>query len=320
MLALRQAVASNLDAVNQLIIDELRSDVALIEQIGHHLINAGGKRLRPLVVLQVAEACGYKGDDHIRLAVIIEFIHTATLLHDDVVDTSQLRRGKPTANDQWGNAPSVLVGDFLYSRAFQLLVGLGEMDIMKIMANTTNIISEGEVEQLINRGNSQLSEEAYLKVVHRKTAQLFEGASQAAATLSTNDPAIQESMRLFGYHLGMAFQLVDDALDYSGEQHALGKNIGDDLSEGKVTLPLIYAMQHGSPSEARRIREAIDNGGTTAIREIGEIVARCGGLEYTAALARRYSEKGLAAVNNIPASPATESLREMASFAVQRQY
>src|SRR5690606_25993941 len=260
MLPFHHAVKDEFEAVNQRILTELHSEVPLVENIGHYLIDAGGKRLRPLLVLLSAKACGYSGDRHVTLAAIIEFIHTATLLHDDVVDTSDLRRGRLTANARWGNAPSVLVGDFLYSRAFQMMVALGNMEIMHILADTTNAISEGEVQQLVNAGNDQTSEQDYLQVIDKKTAKLFEAAALCGAVIAASSPRIASAMASYGHHIGMAFQLVDDALDYSSSSEELGKNIGDDLAEGKPTLPLIHVLAEGNKEQARLVREAIKNG------------------------------------------------------------
>ena len=316
----RQVVTSDFDAVNQLIIDELRSDVGLVEQIGHYLIDAGGKRLRPLLVLLVAQACAYKGKGHINLAVIIEFIHSATLLHDDVVDTSEMRRGRFTANAQWGNPPSVLVGDFLYSRAFQMLVGLGNMEIMGILADTTNIISEGEVQQLINAKDPSITEQDYLEVIRGKTAQLFEGAASAAAVLASADTEQQNAMKDYGYHIGMAFQLVDDALDYRGDAQKLGKNVGDDLAEGKATLPLIHAMRNGSNADADFVRQAIREGSTEQLENIIRIINTTGGIDYTLKTACDYASKAKDCLSQLPESPYKQALGELADFAVSRNH
>lgn len=320
MLPFKQIVSSDFDSLNQLIIDELHSDVGLVEQIGHYLIDAGGKRLRPLLVLLTAQACLYKGSEHIKLAVIIEFIHTATLLHDDVVDTSEMRRGRFTANAQWGNAPSVLVGDFLYSRAFQMLVSLGNMDIMGILADTTNIISEGEVQQLINAKNPDVSEAAYFEVIRSKTAQLFEGAAYSAAVLAGASEAQCVAMKSYGYHIGMAFQLVDDALDYLGDATKLGKNLGDDLAEGKATLPLIYAMQKGSDSQADFIRSAIRAGSAEQLDEIVTIINSTGALDYTLLIAEQHSDKAKEYIHQLSHSPYQQALIQLADFAVNRTH
>src|SRR5690606_12036590 len=257
MLPFHDAVKEDFAAVNQLIIDQLHSDVDLVENIGHYLVEAGGKRLRPLMVLLTARALEYQGNQHLDLAAIIEFIHTATLLHDDVVDMSELRRGRPTANAQWGNAPSVLVGDFLYSRAYQMMVAIGSMDIMAILSDATNVISEGEVQQLANAKNRQVSEANYLEVIDKKSAVLFAAACEVAAVLSGASDAQRAALKAYGHHVGMAFQLVDDALDYTGDAATLGKNVGDDLAEGKPTLPLIYAMRQSEPEQAQLIAYAI---------------------------------------------------------------
>ncbi len=320
MLPFRQVVATDFDAVNQLIIDELHSDVGLVEQIGHYLIDAGGKRLRPLLVLLVAQACSYKGRGHINLAVIIEFIHSATLLHDDVVDTSEMRRGRFTANAQWGNPSSVLVGDFLYSRAFQMLVGLGSMEIMGILANTTNIISEGEVQQLINAKDPSVTEHAYLDVIRGKTAQLFEGAASSAAVLADATPDQCAAMKNYGYHIGMAFQLVDDALDYRGDTQKLGKNVGDDLAEGKATLPLIHAMRNGSDADAEFVRQAIREGSTEHLESIIRIINDTGAIDYTLDTARRYANKAKDCIAQVPESTYQNALIQLTDFAVDRNH
>jgi len=320
MLPFRQVVATDFDDVNQLIIDELRSDVGLVEQIGHYLIDAGGKRLRPLLVLLVARACAYQGKGHINLAVIIEFIHSATLLHDDVVDTSEMRRGRFTANAQWGNPPSVLVGDFLYSRAFQMLVGLGSMEIMGILADTTNIISEGEVLQLINAKDPDVSEQAYLEVIRGKTAQLFEGAASSAAVLADANTEQCTAMKDYGYHIGMAFQLVDDALDYRGDAQKLGKNVGDDLAEGKATLPLIHAMKNGSDADADFVRQAIREGSTEHLESIIRIITDTGGIDYTLETAQDYANKAKDCLAQLAESPYKQALAQLADFAVSRNH
>src|SRR5690606_26031545 len=239
MLSFYEPVQSDFEAVNQLIIEQLHSDVELVENIGHYLVESGGKRLRPLLTLLASGALGYQGREHLKLATIIEFIHTATLLHDDVVDVSSLRRGRLTANAKWGNAPSVLVGDFLYSRAFQLMVDIGDVDIMRILADTTNTVSEGEVQQLVNAKDPDVGEDAYFQVIHKKTAILFAAAAETAGVLAQAPAEQRQALHAYGYHIGMAFQLVDDLLDYSGDSESLGKNVGDDLAEGKPTLPLI---------------------------------------------------------------------------------
>jgi len=308
------------EAVNRLIIDQLHSDIGLIENIGQHLIDAGGKRLRPLLVLLAAKACGYKGRDHISLAAIIEFIHTATLLHDDVVDTSDMRRGKATANAQWGNAPSVLVGDFLYSRAFQMMVALQNMEIMGIIADTTNIISEGEVQQLINAGNDQVQVEDYYNVIDKKTARLFQAAGHVGALIANASDTQCAGLARYGHHLGMAFQLADDALDYKGNVEELGKNIGDDLTEGKPTLPLIHAIKHGTLKQSNLIREAIRQGGLEHLAEVKEAIEATGAIDYTLSVAKEHSKNAIAAIATLADSTEKTALVELAVFAYSRNY
>ena len=320
MLSFHQAMQSELEAVNQTILKELHSDVELVENIGQYIIDAGGKRLRPLLVLIMAKNLGYDGAQHIDLATIIEFIHTATLLHDDVVDMSTLRRGRATANQKWGNAPSVLVGDFLYSRAFQLMVRVGNMPIMNIMANTTNVIAEGEVMQLANAGNPSLREEDYMTVIYKKTAALFEAACETAAVLSGQDNAICERAKLIGYHLGVAFQLVDDALDYNGDPESLGKNLGDDLAEGKATLPLIYAREQGSPEEAQTINNALVKGDTAQLDSVIAIVQRHHALDYTYNQARFHAEQAKNLIKQLPANAYRDLIDDLADFSVARSY
>jgi octaprenyl-diphosphate synthase len=324
MLPFHKAVEADFSNVNQLIIDELHSDVGLVENIGHYLIEAGGKRLRPLLVLLCANALHFNKDQqqrqHLELAAIIEFIHSATLLHDDVVDTSDMRRGRATANARWGNAPSVLVGDFLYSRAFQMMVRIGNMDIMGLLANTTNTISEGEVQQLINARNPDLDEAAYFSVIYKKTAALFEAACETAAALAGATASQRQALKQYGCHLGLAFQLVDDALDYEGNSEELGKNVGDDLSEGKPTLPLIYAMANGSPSQRELIASAIRAGDASQLDEVVGIVRSTGALAYTAACARTQVDQALAQLQLIDNSGYRQAMTELAEFAISRRY
>jgi octaprenyl-diphosphate synthase len=318
MQSFHQAVNDDFQAVNALIIKQANSNIGLVEDIGHYLISAGGKRLRPLLVLLVANALGYKGTKHHDLAAIIEFIHSATLLHDDVVDISDLRRGRPTANAKWGNAPSVLVGDFLYSRAFQMMVAIGNMDIMKILSDTTNTISEGEVQQLINAQDPDISEENYFSVIHKKTAILFEGACETAAVLARGSSNAQQKVQSYGYHLGIAFQLVDDALDYAGNAEELGKNIGDDLAEGKPTLPLIYAMTHSNKEDATLISNSIRNSDNSALKEITDIIHNSGALDYTNRLAKEHSQKAIEQLGFLPDSTYKQAMIDLALFSVSR--
>ena len=276
--------------------------------------------MRPLSVLLAARACGYRGSAHVPVAVIIEFIHTATLLHDDVVDESALRRGRKTANSVFGNQASVLVGDFLYSRAFQMMVEVGEMDILDVLANATNTIAEGEVLQLMNCNNPDLAETDYLEVIFRKTAKLFEAGAECAAILAGNGEKTRKALVDYGRHLGLAFQLVDDALDYNASAEELGKNIGDDLAEGKSTLPLIYAMDKGSAAERHMIREAIETGGTQNLTSIHLAIQATGGLRYTADRAQEEAEAAVQALERLPKTPYREGLITLARFAVNRRF
>lgn len=317
---IRALISEDMQAADQLIRQQLHSEVVLINQLGAYIINSGGKRLRPVLVLLAARACDYQGNAHIDVAAIIEFIHTATLLHDDVVDDSSLRRGRETANAIWGNEASVLVGDFLYSRSFQMMVAIRSMRVMDILANTTNTIAEGEVMQLLNCQDPDTTEERYMDVIHCKTAKLFEAAAQLGAVLADRPLSEEEALANYGMHLGTAFQLIDDMLDYSDSSAAIGKNIGDDLAEGKPTLPLIYAMRHGAPQEASIIREAILQGGRENIGVITKTIESTGAIAYTTALAKLESERAIAALEAIPESPYKEALISLAEFSVSRTY
>jgi octaprenyl-diphosphate synthase len=317
---IRSLVSDDLAAVDRLIRLRLKSEVALVDQVSTYIIASGGKRLRPLLVLLAARAAGYRGDRHIDVAALIEFIHTATLLHDDVVDGSSKRRGQDTANEVWGNETSVLVGDFLYSRAFQMMAELGSLPIMSVMADATNTIAEGEVLQLLNAHDPQTTEARYLAVIYRKTARLFEAGADVAGILAELPKTQREALARYGRHLGTAFQLIDDVLDYRGNAEERGKNLGDDLAEGKPTLPLIYALQHGSSAQQQMIRTAIAQGGLEQLVGITEAIETTGGLEYTAKLARVEADAALMAVQLMPASPYTEALRSLARFTVERTH
>lgn len=317
---IRAPIVDDLHAVNTLIRRQLHSNVAMINQVASYIIDSGGKRLRPVAVLLAARACGYPGADHIAAAAIIEFIHTATLLHDDVVDESSLRRGRETANALWGNQASVLVGDFLYTRAFQMMVDIGSMRIMEILADTTNTIAEGEVLQLLNCHDPDATEERYMTVIHCKTAKLFEAATQLGAVLANQPQDMEQAMVCYGMHLGTAFQLIDDVLDYSASSKDLGKNIGDDLAEGKPTLPLIYALRHSDPAEAQIIREAIVQGGFEQIDIVIRTIESTGALDYTRHLAIREAEQAIAYLAALQKSPAKDALISLARFAVSRHY
>ncbi|HSO80783.1 MAG TPA: polyprenyl synthetase family protein [Chromatiaceae bacterium] len=317
---IRGPVAADLRAVDDLILRRLQSDVALINQIGHYIVNSGGKRLRPLGVLLSARACGYGGERHIDLAAVIEFIHTATLLHDDVVDGSDQRRHRNTANAVWGNAASVLVGDFLYSRSFEMMVDVGSMRVMDILSHATSRISEGEVLQLLNCNDADTTEARYLEVIERKTATLFQAGTRIGAVLAAAPPEIETAMADYGRHLGVAFQLVDDALDYRAKGEELGKNLGDDLAEGKPTLPVIRALAVGTPEQRALLREAIEQGGRERIAEVAAVIDSTGGIEYTISLARRHAASAKQAVALLPESAQRASLEMMVDFAVARTY
>jgi octaprenyl-diphosphate synthase len=313
-------VAEDREAVDALIRQRLHSDVVLINQVSEYIINNGGKRLRPVLVLLSAGAFGYQGSYHHELAAVVEFIHTATLLHDDVVDESDLRRGKETANNVWGNAPSVLVGDFLYSRAFQMMVNVQSMRVMEILSEATNIIAEGEVMQLLNVHNADLDEQGYLEVIRYKTAKLFESAAQLGAILCNRNAEEEDAMARYGMHLGTAFQLVDDVLDYSASSAELGKNIGDDLAEGKPTLPLIYTINHGSAEQAALVREAVEQGGIEKITEIRQAIESVGAIAYTARTAREEADRAIAALSVVEDSLYKDALIALADYSVQRSF
>ena len=316
---IKQVVDGDFAEVDRVIRSRLASDVVLVNQVAEYIVAGGGKRLRPLVVLIAAKACGYDGPRHTEAAAIIEFIHTATLLHDDVVDGSDLRRGRDTANAVWGNEASVLVGDYLYSRAFQMMVSLGLPRIMGVMADATNKIAEGEVLQLMNAHDPDTTEERYFDVIYRKTARLFEAGTQIAAILAGATPDTEAAMLRYGKHLGTAFQLVDDALDYQSNSAELGKNIGDDLAEGKPTLPLIHALKNASPEDQALIRAAILEGGLDQLERITAAIESTGGLAYTARLARRESDLAIESLAGLPDSVFKQALRDLADFAVNRK-
>lgn len=306
--------------VDSMIQSRLQSDVVLINQLGHYIINSGGKRLRPALTVLCARACGYDGEEHINLATIIEFIHTATLLHDDVVDASEMRRGKETANTVWGNEASVLVGDFLYTRSFEMMVEMGSMRLMQILSHTTNVIAEGEVLQLLNCNDADTTEESYLEVIHHKTAKLFEAAGRLGAVINQSGPEVEQAMADYAIHLGSAFQLVDDLLDYSESSESIGKNIGDDLAEGKPTLPLIFAMSNGSEQQASIVREAIEQGQRDKINDIITIIKDTGAINYTAQAAKKEVDKAKESLSIISDGPYKQALLSLANFAIQRSY
>ncbi|MAL93812.1 MAG: octaprenyl diphosphate synthase [Haliea sp.] len=320
MQQIRASVAGEFEQVNQLIIEQLHSDVPLVENIGHYIVDAGGKRLRPLLVLLCAAALGDCRQRQITFAAVIEFIHTATLLHDDVVDLSTLRRGRPTANAAFGNAPSVLVGDFLYTRAFQLMVALDNPDILRYMADTTNTIAEGEVLQLSRAGNADTAEADYLDIITRKTAVLFAAACHGAACLGDTSAAVREQLTSYGLHLGIAFQLVDDVLDYEGSSETMGKNVGDDLAEGKPTLPLIHVLNHGEAREQALVRDAITRKSADQLAEVVAAVQRTGALDYCRTLAAAHRNKALATLDCLTEGPARKALQDLALLSVDRNH
>src|SRR5580692_7889639 len=314
---IRALIQADLRSVDAVIRERLKSAVPLVDRVAEHIISGGGKRLRPLLVVLAARACGQRGDAHVEAAAFIEFIHTATLLHDDVVDGSSLRRGRDTANEVFGNPASVLVGDFVYSRAFQMMAGLACQPVMEIMAEATNVIAEGEVLQLMNAHNPDTTEQRYLDVIYRKTAKLFEAGAEVAAVLAQAQPPVRRALAAYGRHLGTAYQLVDDVLDYRSTPKERGKNLGDDLAEGKPTLPLIYALKNGTETQQAAIREAIRRGGLAQLEPVIAAIDATGGLEYATELARQQSEQALAALGMLPDSSYRDGLMALARFSVE---
>ena len=317
---IKNPIADDMKQVDAVIRDRLKSDVVLIRQVADYVIGSGGKRLRPAVVILSAKACGYAGRLHHELAAVVEFIHTATLLHDDVVDDSHMRRGRATANSMFGSAAAVLVGDFLYSRAFQMMVDVQNMRIMEVLADATNTIAEGEVMQLLHVHNADVNEQDYLRVIRSKTAKLFEASGRLGAILAGVPPAREKALADYGMHLGTAFQLVDDILDYSGDLAHTGKNLGDDLAEGKTTLPVIYAMRQGSAEQRGIIRNALINGGLSDFEPVLKTIQQTGALDYTRTQAEGSAREARDAVAVLPDSKYKDSLLELASFAVTRNY
>jgi octaprenyl-diphosphate synthase len=318
--AIRVPVAEDMRAVDGVILQRLHSDVALINQIGHYIVNSGGKRLRPLLVLLSARACDYSGVRHVDLAAVVEFIHTATLLHDDVVDGSDLRRNRDTANAVWGNEASVLVGDFLYSRAFEMMVAVENMRVMDILSHATNRIAEGEVLQLLNAHDPNTDQARYMEVIDRKTATLFQAGGRLGAVIAKASPAVEAALAAYGLALGIAFQLVDDALDYSESSAEIGKNIGDDLDEGKPTLPVIRAIETGTAEQSALLRKAIEEGGREQIDAVVAAIAATGSIAYTSELAQSYAQQAKVALAALSPSPYKDALAGLADFAVSRTY
>ncbi|PMH76004.1 octaprenyl diphosphate synthase [Vibrio cyclitrophicus] len=317
--AIQTLTANDMAKVNETIQAQLNSDVSLINQLGFYIVSGGGKRLRPLLALLSARALGYQGEAHITSAAFIEFIHTATLLHDDVVDESDMRRGKATANAAFGNAASVLVGDFIYTRSFQMMTTLGSLKILELMSEAVNVIAEGEVQQLMNCNNPDTTEESYMQVIYSKTARLFEAATQIGAILTESSPEIETAMQNYGKYLGTAFQLIDDVMDYTADGKEMGKNVGDDLAEGKPTLPLLYAMHNGSTEQASMIREAIEKAnGMERLDDIMAVMKETGSLEYTTNKAYKEADKAITELAVLPDSEYKQALITLAHLAVKR--
>jgi octaprenyl-diphosphate synthase len=317
---IRAPIAGDMAEVDEVIRRRLASDVVLIRTVARYIVESGGKRLRPALLLLAANACGAGGSAKHELAAVIEFIHTATLLHDDVVDESSLRRGRKTANAEFGNAASVLVGDFLYSRSFQMMVGVGSLRVMSVLADATNVIAEGEVLQLLNIHDPDTDEDSYLRVIRYKTAKLFQAATQVGAILGDAGREIELALADYGMHLGTAFQLIDDVLDYSGDFHETGKNLGDDLAEGKPTLPLIYTMRAGTPEERQLVRHAIEHGGKGDLDRVVAAIHRVGALDYARAKAREEADLALSRLERLAGSAYRDSLLQLAHFSVERNY
>jgi len=313
-------IGGDMQRVDAIIRERLASEVVLINQVGAHIVSAGGKRLRPAVVLLAARALGCRTDEAPLLAAVVEFIHTATLLHDDVVDHADRRRGLKTANAVWGNAGAVLSGDFLYSRSFQMMVDAGRMPVMRLLADTTNAIAEGEVLQLLNAGDPDVTEARYLRVIELKTARLFQAAAQLGAIAADRDEHVQAQLARYGHELGMAFQIEDDLLDYRAAPEESGKNLGTDLAEGKPTLPLIHALKHGTPEQVALVQTALREGRVERLAEVLAAVEATGGITYSAALAARHADAAIAALGGLPDSPYKDALTGIARFAVQRTY
>ena len=318
--SVKQLTDTDLQAVNKLIHYNLSSDVALINQLSHHIIQSGGKRLRPLIVILTAKALGYQGKHHYQLAAIIEFIHTATLLHDDVVDASSMRRGRATANALWGNEASVLVGDFLYSRSFEMMVEIQNMQVMNVLSTTTNKIAEGEVLQLMNCNNPDTTEKQYMKVIKRKTAQLFMAGAQLGGIIASASTEQENHLKQYGLNLGIAFQLIDDVMDYSANADEMGKNIGDDLAEGKPTLPLIHALKNGNNDQQQIIKNAILNGDINQMSEIIQIIQQTKAIDYTFDIAKQAVNTALDSLKTLPDTPYRDALISLTHYAIQRTH
>jgi len=318
---INELTAQDMADVNTMILEQLNSEVSLINQLGYYIISGGGKRIRPMIAVLAARTLDYTGKQHVTVAALIEFIHTATLLHDDVVDESDMRRGKATANAAFGNAASVLVGDFIYTRAFQMMTSLGSLRVLALMSEAVNVIAEGEVLQLMNCNDPDITEESYMRVIYSKTARLFEAAAQSSAILASATPEQEKALQNYGRFIGTAFQLIDDLLDYSADGKTLGKNVGDDLSEGKPTLPLLHAMRNGTPEQSALIREAIVQGnGRHLLESVLETMHQHGSLEWTRQVAEQEADKAIAALKVLPESPWRSALEALAHMSVQREF
>lgn len=317
---LRALVNEDFDAVNALIIDKIQSEIALLDDLANHIVRSGGKRLRPLLVLLSSLACGYKGSDHITLAAMVEFFHTATLLHDDVVDESTLRRGKETANEIWGSKASILVGDYLFTQYMQLMIEVGDLDIMRLLANISHQIGCGEIQQLANRHNTNLSVEEYFEVIRAKTSLLFAASATLGGLVSKSEQSIQDGLYNYGLHLGNAFQLIDDALDYCSDAQTIGKNIGDDLADGKATLPLLHVLQHGTTSQKATITESLKQGTLQYLPEILAAVETTKAIDYTRSVAAKEIDLALSALQVLPESVYKKALEEIAEYAIKRDH
>jgi len=318
---INELTAQDMADVNATILEQLNSEVSLINQLGYYIISGGGKRIRPTIAVLAARALNYTGKHHITVAALIEFIHTATLLHDDVVDESDMRRGKATANAAFGNAASVLVGDFIYTRAFQMMTSIGSLRVLELMSEAVNVIAEGEVLQLMNCNDPDITEESYMRVIYSKTARLFEAAAQSSAILAEATPEQEKALQDYGRYIGTAFQLIDDLLDYSADGETLGKNVGDDLSEGKPTLPLLHAMRNGTPEQTAMIRGAIEQGnGRHLLEPVLETMQQCGSLAWTRESAEREADKAIACLSVLPESPWRSALEALAHMSVQREF
>ncbi|MDY6943123.1 MAG: polyprenyl synthetase family protein [Pseudomonadota bacterium] len=314
------SVADDLERVDSFMRTSLESPVTLIQQLSHHIIDSGGKRLRPTVVLLAARACGYTGEDHVKLAASTEMVHTATLLHDDVIDESRMRRGKKTANEIWGNEASVLVGDYLYSRATQLISGVSRLDVVQVLSDAANDIAQGEIIQLSNKYNADLSEKDYFATIRSKTSRLFQASAEIGTLIAEAAPEVTHQVSQYGLHLGNAFQLIDDALDYNGSTDEIGKNVGDDLSDGKATIPLIHAMRHGSKEQAELIRGAIKKGDVSRLQEVIAAIESTGAIEYTSRLARDEVHKAVSHLSVLEQSKYRDAMEQLALFTIERRY